>query len=111
MAEDTLSSNDHNIVELLDAFKGASDRKRRSFLPILEQRVDELLELGSSVMSPFSSDGNDWAAGFLLQLIHKRNANFNFVSILPSGFKIANSVTKSVNVTGSFGFLFFKREQ
>ena len=76
MAADTLNSNDHNIVELLDAFKGASDRKRRSFLPILEQRVDELLGLGPSVMSTFSSEDNDWTAGFILQLIHKRDEDF-----------------------------------
>jgi len=76
MAADTLNSNEHNIVELLDAFKGASDRKRRSFLPILEQRVEELLALGSSVMSPFCSEDKDWAAGFILQLIHKQDENF-----------------------------------
>ena len=76
MAADTLNSNDHNIVELLDAFKKASDRKRRNFLPILEQRVEELLDLGSSVMSSFSSENYDWAAGFLLQLIHKKDENF-----------------------------------
>ena len=76
MAADTLNSSDHNIVELLNTFKGASERKRLSFLPILEQRVEELIVLGSSVMSLFSSEDNDWAAGFLLQLIHKRDENF-----------------------------------
>ncbi len=76
MAVDTLNSKDQNIVELLEAFKGASERKRRSFLPILEQRVDELLGLGSSVMSVFSSEDNDWAAGFILQVIHKRDESF-----------------------------------
>ncbi len=76
MAADTLNPNDHNIVELLEAFKESSNRKRRSILPILEQRIDELLDLGTSVMSPFSPQDNDWAPGFVLQLIHKRDENF-----------------------------------
>ncbi len=54
----------------------ASDRKRLGLLNVLGERVDELLALGSSLMSGFDADHCDWAPGFILQLIHKTDDNF-----------------------------------
>ncbi len=54
----------------------SSDRKRLSLLSVLEERVDELLDLGSSLMIDFDADLCDWSPGFILQLIHKTDENF-----------------------------------
>ena len=54
----------------------ASERKRIGSLSVLEERVDEILELGTSLMSGFDADLCDWAPGFILQLIHKNDENF-----------------------------------
>ena len=54
----------------------ASERKRLSSLTILEERVEEVLELGSYLMTGFDTDLSDWAPGFILQLIHKNDGNF-----------------------------------
>jgi len=54
----------------------ASERKRLGLLAVLEERVDELLDLGSSLMLGFDTDLCDWAPGFILQLIHKTDENF-----------------------------------
>ena len=54
----------------------ASERKRLSLIEVVEERVEELLALGSSLMSGFDSEACDWTAGFILQLIHKTDDNF-----------------------------------
>ena len=54
----------------------ASERKRLGFLTDLEDRVDDLIGLGSSLMSGFDNDICDWPPGFILQLIHKTDDNF-----------------------------------
>ena len=54
----------------------ASERKRLGSLTALEERVDEILEIGPSLMTSFDADLCDWAPGFILQLIHKTDKNF-----------------------------------
>tara|TARA_B100000700_G_scaffold308508_1_gene386315 strand:- start:3422 stop:4138 length:717 start_codon:yes stop_codon:yes gene_type:complete len=76
MTEDKLYPNKISIKEFLESFKEASERKRLSLLPDLEKRVEDLLGLGSSLMSCFDSDICDWAPGYILQLIHKTDKNF-----------------------------------
>ena len=54
----------------------ASERKRLGLLKILEERVEELLSLGSSLLSGYDNDLCDWSPGFILQLIHKADEGF-----------------------------------
>ena len=76
MTEEKSHPNKESIEEFLESFIMASERKRLALLNILEERVDELLSLGSSLMSGFDADLGDWAPGFILQLIHKTDDNF-----------------------------------
>tara|TARA_B100000579_G_scaffold318754_1_gene268278 strand:- start:83 stop:802 length:720 start_codon:yes stop_codon:yes gene_type:complete len=68
--------NKESIKEFLEGFKTAPERKRLSLLSVLEERIEDLLGLGSSLMTLFDSDACDWAAGFILQIIHKNDENF-----------------------------------
>ncbi len=76
MTEEKLQQKKEDIKNFLESFKMASERKRLGLLTVLEQRVEELLGLGSSLMSGFDSDLCDWTPGFILQLIHKADENF-----------------------------------
>ena len=76
MTEEKLPQTKESIKELLDSFRMASERKRVSLINVLEERVEELLGLGSHLMSGFDSEACDWAPGFVLQLIHKTDKNF-----------------------------------
>ena len=76
MTEEKTNPKKESIKSVLDSFRMASERKRLGLLTILEERVDELLELGSSLMSCFDSESSDWPPGFVLQLIHKNDNNF-----------------------------------
>ena len=76
MTDEKQHQQKESIKVFLESFKRASDRKRLASLTLLEERVKELLELGSSLMSGFDPDLCDWAPGFILQLIHKNDKNF-----------------------------------
>ena len=76
MTDEKLHPNKQSIKEFLKSFVLSPERKRFSLLTVLEERVDELIGLGSSLMSEFDSDGSDWTPGFILQLIHKNDDNF-----------------------------------
>tara|TARA_Y100001968_G_scaffold84010_1_gene75084 strand:+ start:17078 stop:17809 length:732 start_codon:yes stop_codon:yes gene_type:complete len=76
MIDEKLHSNKNSIKELLESFDGASERKRLSLLPVLEERIEDLLGLGSSLMFAFDPDICDWVPGFILQLIHKNDKDF-----------------------------------
>ena len=76
MTEAKSNQQKQSIKEFLESFRMASERKRLSLLTVLEERVQELIGLGSSLMSGFQNDICDWSPGFVLQLIHKTDQNF-----------------------------------
>jgi len=76
MTDEKQHPKQESIKEFLESFKMAQERKRLGLLTLLEERVMELLGLGSNLMSGFDSDVCDWTPGFILQLIHKTDGNF-----------------------------------
>ncbi len=76
MIEEKPHPNKESIEQFLESFKLASERKRLGLLNGLEERVEELLSLGSTLMSGFDPATCDWTPGFILQLIHKTDENF-----------------------------------
>ena len=76
MTEEKAHPSKESIEDLLKSFKMASERKRLGSLSGLEERVEELISLGASLMSGFDPGICDWTAGFILQLIHKTDENF-----------------------------------
>ncbi len=76
MTEEKTHQTKESISEFLESFRMASERKRLGFLTVLEERVEELIGLGSSLMSGFESDLCDWPPGFILQLVHKTDESF-----------------------------------
>jgi len=76
MIEEKPNQKKEDINEFLASFRIASERKRLSLLTVLEERVEELIALGSSLLSGFDNDLTDWTPGFILQLIHKTDENF-----------------------------------
>ena len=76
MTEEKTHPNKKNIEEFLKSFRMASERKRLGLLNVLEERVEDLISLGASLMSNFDRDTRDWTPGLILQLIHKSDENF-----------------------------------
>ena len=58
--------------QLLERFASGNPRQRRSLLKTIDARLDELAGLGPKLLSSFDPEGDDWAAGWLLQLVQQR---------------------------------------
>ena len=71
MSSATPGSSKMTIEELIDQFSSSSSRKRKTFLPTLEKRVQEISNLGPKALSSFDSNGDDWGAGWILQIVNK----------------------------------------
>ena len=69
--------------QLLDRFASGSVRQRRSLIPTVESRAGDLAELGPSLLRPFDPDGDDWAAGWILQVL-QRHRPAALGSLLPN---------------------------
>ena len=76
MTEEKTHPNEESIEDFLKSFVMASDRKRLGLLNGLEERAEELLILGSTLMSGFDPGICDWTPGCILQLIHTTDENF-----------------------------------
>ena len=76
MTEEKPHQKKESITEFLEAFRLASERKRVGLINALEERIDDLMGLGSSLMSGFDADTCEWSPGFVLQLIHRTDNNF-----------------------------------
>lgn len=57
--------------QLLDRFATGSPRQRRNLIRSIESRVDELAALGPALFQPFDPGGDDWAVGWILQVLQR----------------------------------------
>ena len=57
--------------QLLDRFATGSARQRRNLIRSIESRVDELAALGPALFQPFDPGGDDWAVGWILQVLQR----------------------------------------
>ena len=74
------------IEELLNSFSKGSARQRRTLLDSIEARSNELAALGCKALIPFDPNGDDWAAGWVLQVL-QRHQSEAINNILPGGSK------------------------
>jgi hypothetical protein len=58
-----------SAAQLLERFQSGSVRQRRSLLPQLEARAEELRPLLASALDSLDRRGDDWAAGLYVQLL------------------------------------------
>ena len=63
-------------LDLIKNFVDSSQRKRINLLTKLENEVENICKLGPSLFEIFDNDGDDWPAGWLLQILKKYNPDF-----------------------------------
>ena len=70
------SSSDLSVDQLLEKFSSGSSRQKRSLIPAVEKAADHLAAMGAAALASFDSEGDDWAAGWILQTLnrHQRSA-------------------------------------
>ena len=65
------SSSDLSVDQLLEKFSSGSSRQKRSLIPAVESAADQLAEMGAAALAPFDREGDEWAAGWILQTLHR----------------------------------------
>ena len=69
-----MTNNDHedhykSTLNLVKKFVESNQRKRINLLSDIESEVDNLFLIGKKLFNYFEQDGDDWAAGWLLQVL------------------------------------------
>ena len=60
-----------SVDQLLDRFAKGTPRQRRPLIKQIEARAEELASVGSELLSGFDPAGDDWAAGWILQVLQR----------------------------------------
>ena len=68
--QDTYSNATSNLIK---KFVDSNQRKRINLLTQIEAEVENIFNLGPSLFDIFDNDGDDWAAGWILQVLKKFN--------------------------------------
>ena len=63
-------------LDLIKNFVDSSQRKRINLLTKLENEVENICKLGPSLFEIFDNEGDDWPAGWILQILKKYNPDF-----------------------------------
>ena len=58
-----------SVYQLLDRFAKGTPRQRRPLIKQIETRAEELAAVGPDLLSGFDPAGDDWAAGWILQVL------------------------------------------
>ena len=60
-----------SVDQLLDRFAKGTPRQRRPLIKQVEARSEDIAAVGSDLLSGFDPAGDDWAAGWILQVLHR----------------------------------------
>ncbi len=63
-------------LDLLKKFVDSNQRKRINSLSQIESEIENIFNLGPSLFDLFDRDGDDWAAGWILQVLKKFKPEF-----------------------------------
>ena len=58
-------------LDLIKKFVDSTQRKRINSLTQIESEVENIFNLGPSLFDIFDKEGDDWAAGWILQVLKK----------------------------------------
>ena len=60
-----------SVDQLLDRFAKGTPRQRRPLIKQVEARSEDLAAVGSDLLTGFDPAGDDWAAGWILQVLQR----------------------------------------
>ncbi len=84
MSSDKSNSTNITIGELLDQFSSGSSRKQRALIKTVESRAEEISSIGSAALASYDPGGEDWPAGWILQVL-KRHQPDALTKLIPEG--------------------------
>ena len=63
-------------LDLVKKFADSNQRKRINTLSQIESEVENIFNLGPSLFDIFDNEGDDWAVGWILQVLKKFKPEF-----------------------------------
>ena len=69
-------SDKEKLKKLIDKFVNSSQRKRKNFINDIELSVDDLLKFSDEIFNDFDKESDDWAVGWILQVLKKNRPEF-----------------------------------
>jgi len=69
-------NNNNATLDLVKKYVDYNQRKRINSLTQIESEVDNIFNLGPSLFDMFDREGDDWAAGWILQVLKKFKPEF-----------------------------------
>ena len=76
MINKAYNDNYKKTLELVTKFVEANQRKRINLLSEIESEFENLFTIGSKLFDNFDQNGDDWAPGWLLQVLKKHKPVF-----------------------------------
>ena len=66
----------NNTITVVNNFVEANQRKRKNLLKELESSIDQIYLVAEDLFDDFGRNSNDWAVGWILQLLKKYKPEF-----------------------------------
>tara|TARA_Y100000589_G_scaffold312369_1_gene332662 strand:+ start:421 stop:1143 length:723 start_codon:yes stop_codon:yes gene_type:complete len=110
-------NNKEETKDLVKKFLESNQRKRKNLIKDIESSAEKLFEVGDEIIKSFDKDGDDWANGWILQVLKRykpeffKNDNYNYwfstyskiginynnlqLSLLKQSFEEADRLTSS----------------
>ena len=76
MINKELNNYSNATLDLIKKFVDSNQRKRINLLTQIESEFENIYKLGPKLFEIFDKDGDDWAAGWLLQVLKKYKPDF-----------------------------------
>ena len=70
-------------LNIVRKFVESNQRKRINLLNVIESEVENLFSIGTNLFDSFDQNGDDWAAGWLLQVLKKHKPIFFQKILIP----------------------------
>ena len=70
------NNSNENISDLVKSFYESNQRKRKSLINKIESSADALFEVAESIFKESEREGDDWANGWILQVLKKYKPEF-----------------------------------
>ncbi len=74
-----LEKSDSNIIpikDLIKQFSMGSLRQRRRLIQLVEERSNELLDIGPTLLDDFDPAGDNWSVGWILQVFNRKHPEY-----------------------------------
>ena len=84
--------NNNATLNLINKFVDSNQRKRINLLSLIEAEVENIFKLGPKLFEIFDCEGDDWAAGWLLQVLKKNKPDFFENSYFNNWFKTYSEI-------------------